>query len=149
MKTEELNCTCPSGDGSLKHPCPMHPANELKVGDVVSFKYNITNWTTIKLLSLFDISTFQKNIIIKRAEWQRGIHPSLIPEGFVLVEKAGLDNQSKQARIDELENAIREFRDADKAYCAARTDVGFKILDRYEAAKSKFNYLCYEMEQSK
>ena len=26
--TESKICTCPSGDGSLVHPCPAHPAVE-------------------------------------------------------------------------------------------------------------------------
>lgn len=26
-------CTCPSGDGSLRHPCPAHPAVEQAGGD--------------------------------------------------------------------------------------------------------------------
>ena len=30
--TESKICTCPSGDGSLVHPCPAHPAVE-QVGD--------------------------------------------------------------------------------------------------------------------
>ncbi|HCF7374124.1 hypothetical protein [Pseudomonas aeruginosa] len=26
--TESKTCTCPSGDGSLRHPCPAHPAEQ-------------------------------------------------------------------------------------------------------------------------
>lgn len=36
MTNSNETCTCPSGDGSLRHPCPAHPnENELKVGKVV------------------------------------------------------------------------------------------------------------------
>ncbi|WP_206627415.1 hypothetical protein [Pseudomonas aeruginosa] len=31
-------CTCPSGDGSLRHPCPAHPAVEQAVGDERDFQ---------------------------------------------------------------------------------------------------------------
>ncbi|MCO2583375.1 hypothetical protein FA321_07790 [Pseudomonas aeruginosa] len=31
--TESKICTCPSGDGSLRHPCPAHPAAEQAGGD--------------------------------------------------------------------------------------------------------------------
>ncbi|HBP0750571.1 TPA: hypothetical protein L5697_003547 [Pseudomonas aeruginosa] len=31
--TESKICTCPSGDGSLRHPCPAHPAVEQVGGD--------------------------------------------------------------------------------------------------------------------
>ncbi|HGM6098762.1 TPA: hypothetical protein ACKP3Z_006034, partial [Pseudomonas aeruginosa] len=31
--TESKICTCPSGDGSLVHPCPAHPAVEQAGGD--------------------------------------------------------------------------------------------------------------------
>ncbi|MEV1302422.1 hypothetical protein ABZQ28_31805 [Pseudomonas aeruginosa] len=31
--TESKICTCPSGDGSLRHPCPAHPAVEQAGGD--------------------------------------------------------------------------------------------------------------------
>ncbi|HBN8187857.1 TPA: hypothetical protein L3670_000420 [Pseudomonas aeruginosa] len=31
--TESKICTCPSGDGSLRHPCPEHPAVEQAGGD--------------------------------------------------------------------------------------------------------------------
>ncbi|WP_121411977.1 hypothetical protein [Pseudomonas aeruginosa] len=31
--TKANECTCPSGDGSLRHPCPAHPAVEQAVGD--------------------------------------------------------------------------------------------------------------------
>ncbi|MUI28476.1 hypothetical protein, partial [Pseudomonas aeruginosa] len=31
--TESKICTCPSGDGSLVHPCPAHPAVEQVGGD--------------------------------------------------------------------------------------------------------------------
>ncbi|HBN8472980.1 TPA: hypothetical protein ACRL4E_002185 [Pseudomonas aeruginosa] len=31
--TNANECTCPSGDGSLRHPCPAHPAVEKSGGD--------------------------------------------------------------------------------------------------------------------
>ncbi|MBW6237314.1 hypothetical protein [Pseudomonas aeruginosa] len=31
--TKANECTCPSGDGSLRHPCPAHPAAEQAGGD--------------------------------------------------------------------------------------------------------------------
>lgn len=38
--TESKICTCPSGDGSLRHPCPAHPAVEQAGGDErAAFEY--------------------------------------------------------------------------------------------------------------
>lgn len=36
--TESKICTCPSGDGSLVHPCPAHPAVEQVGGDERDFQ---------------------------------------------------------------------------------------------------------------
>ncbi|MCT5065201.1 hypothetical protein ACSEQ8_26495 [Pseudomonas aeruginosa] len=36
--TESKICTCPSGDGSLRHPCPAHPAVEQAGGDERDFQ---------------------------------------------------------------------------------------------------------------
>ncbi|WP_243705055.1 hypothetical protein [Pseudomonas aeruginosa] len=36
--TESKICTCPSGDGSLVHPCPAHPAVEQAGGDERDFQ---------------------------------------------------------------------------------------------------------------
>ncbi|MDE4813122.1 hypothetical protein [Klebsiella pneumoniae] len=37
MLKENPVCTCPSGDGSLRWPCPVHPGNSLAIGiDVAS-----------------------------------------------------------------------------------------------------------------
>ncbi|HEO9965034.1 TPA: DUF551 domain-containing protein [Klebsiella aerogenes] len=33
MLQAELVCTCPSGDGSLRWPCPVHPGNSLVIPD--------------------------------------------------------------------------------------------------------------------
>lgn len=88
-------CTCPSGDGSLQHPCPMHPAstNELKLGDVISvFSCHLeskNDWFVIRLCDQNDVDNYTNHI--KQNEWQRGIHPSLIPDGFTLVEDGALD----------------------------------------------------------
>jgi hypothetical protein len=30
MSTDKPTCTCPSGDGSLRWPCPAHPSQEAK-----------------------------------------------------------------------------------------------------------------------
>ncbi|WP_374098626.1 hypothetical protein [Pseudomonas aeruginosa] len=38
--TKANECTCPSGDGSLRHPCPAHPAAEQAGGDErAAFEY--------------------------------------------------------------------------------------------------------------
>ncbi len=36
--TKANECTCPSGDGSLRHPCPAHPAVEQAGGDERDFQ---------------------------------------------------------------------------------------------------------------
>lgn len=38
-------CTCPSGDGSLVHPCPAHPAVEQAGGDRWDALQSIMEWT--------------------------------------------------------------------------------------------------------
>ncbi|MEZ1562343.1 hypothetical protein, partial [Pseudomonas aeruginosa] len=38
-------CTCPSGDGSLVHPCPAHPAVEQVGGDRWDALQSIMEWT--------------------------------------------------------------------------------------------------------
>ncbi|HFH4112891.1 TPA: hypothetical protein ACGJ6O_003061 [Pseudomonas aeruginosa] len=38
-------CTCPSGDGSLSHPCPAHPAVEQAGGDRWDALQSIMEWT--------------------------------------------------------------------------------------------------------
>ncbi|MGV8750018.1 hypothetical protein ACV36R_29225, partial [Pseudomonas aeruginosa] len=41
-------CTCPSGDGSLVHPCPAHPAVEQAGGDRWDALQSIMEWTAAK-----------------------------------------------------------------------------------------------------
>lgn len=145
--TENPLCTCPSGDGSLQHPCPMHPAstNELKLGDVISvFSCHLeskNDWFVIRLCNQNDVDNYTNHI--KQNEWQRGIHPSLIPKGFELVESAefeackecvGLSKQQndllkeqigllKQTHRLELEAAQKEIErlrlvlEIESAYC--------------------------------
>ena len=70
--------------------------SELKVGDVVSECYQGVYgeiWTAKQVLKInryFDLR--DDSIIVqggilyfKNTNWQRGIHPSLIPEGFAIV----------------------------------------------------------------
>ncbi|HHN2106918.1 TPA: hypothetical protein ACRNYL_000482, partial [Pseudomonas aeruginosa] len=43
--TKANECTCPSGDGSLVHPCPAHPAVEQAGGDRRDALQSIMEWT--------------------------------------------------------------------------------------------------------
>lgn len=92
--TENPLCTCPSGDGSLSHPCPMHPSSneELNVGEVVSFNNRSDCWIAEPVVKITDDEVFTHFYRFPKSKenisWQRGIHPSLIPKGFELVESA-------------------------------------------------------------
>ncbi len=67
--------------------------SELKVGDVVSiFDEKYQEWTAERVVKIHDMSEFETTSsylhlfpAVFMTKWVRGIHESLIPEGFAIV----------------------------------------------------------------
>ncbi|HIE1020578.1 TPA: hypothetical protein ACXJQA_005957 [Pseudomonas aeruginosa] len=68
-------CTCPSGDGSLVHPCPAHPAVEQAGGDRWDALQSIMEWTAAK-----NIPDDRKLCLIRNAARAALAQPSPAPE---------------------------------------------------------------------
>jgi hypothetical protein len=115
----------------------MTNENELKVGESVDFLESMYKFLMLPRHAQLDSAI---NLIKSQQTELENTKKAL---AFMSECQKNWSSQciKKQSRIELLESAIREFNDADKAWCAARTDVGFKILDRHEAAKSQLTYL--------
>ncbi|HGE2081447.1 TPA: hypothetical protein ACGJU5_006057 [Pseudomonas aeruginosa] len=89
-------CTCPSGDGSLSHPCPAHPAVEQAGGDRWDALQSIMEWTAAE-----NIPDDRKLCLIRNAARAALAQPS----GEVVVTKnesgaiVSVTRQDKEGRV--------------------------------------------------
>ena len=62
---------------------------ELKVGDVVSYETDNPalegDWYCVSIKDIDTLNDFRTSVVLVGRNWQRGIHPSLFPEGWQLV----------------------------------------------------------------
>ncbi|MEI0897263.1 hypothetical protein VUS58_09840 [Pseudomonas aeruginosa] len=73
--TESKICTCPSGDGSLRWPCPAHPAVDQAGGDRWDALQSIMEWTAAE-----NIPDDRKLCLIRNAARAALAQPSPAPE---------------------------------------------------------------------
>ncbi|RPN83034.1 hypothetical protein IPC1233_23635 [Pseudomonas aeruginosa] len=129
-------CTCPSGDGSLVHPCPAHPAVEQAGGDRWDALQSIMEWTAAK-----NIPDDRKLCLIRNAARAALAQPSpvrssLLINGYQL--RAALDFIAPDGTAEQLESeACIEWRQQDAdfleaglyAFCAEYPEEGGVLLD--------------------
>ncbi len=129
-------CTCPSGDGSLVHPCPAHPAVEQAGGDRWDALQSILEWTASE-----NIPDERKLCLIRNAARAALAQPSpvrssLLINGYQL--RAALDFIAPDGTAEQLESeACIEWRQQDAdfleaglyAFCAEYPEEGGVLLD--------------------
>ncbi|HFH2894548.1 TPA: hypothetical protein ACGJQ8_003838 [Pseudomonas aeruginosa] len=129
-------CTCPSGDGSLVHPCPAHPAVEQAGGDRWDALQSIMEWTAAK-----NIPDDRKLCLIRNAARAALAQPSpvrssLLINGYQL--RAALDFIAPDGTAEQLKSeACIEWRQQDAdfleaglyAFCAEYPEEGGVLLD--------------------
>ncbi|EPC8431302.1 hypothetical protein ACSRVK_005450 [Pseudomonas aeruginosa] len=134
--TESKICTCPSGDGSLRWPCPKHPAVEQAGGDLWDALQSIMEWTAAK-----NIPDDRKLCLIRNAARAALAQPSpvrssLLINGYQL--RAALDFIAPDGTAEQLESeACIEWRQQDAdfleaglyAFCAEYPEEGGVLLD--------------------
>lgn len=129
-------CTCPSGDGSLRWPCPAHPAVEQAGGDRWDALQSIMEWTAAE-----NIPDDRKLCLIRNAARAALAQPSpvrssLLINGYQL--RAALDFIAPDGTAEQLESeACIEWRQQDAdfleaglyAFCAEYPEEGGVLLD--------------------
>ncbi|HFO1332510.1 TPA: hypothetical protein ACHIU4_000186 [Pseudomonas aeruginosa] len=134
--TESKICTCPSGDGSLRWPCPAHPAVEQAGGDRWDALQSIMEWTAAK-----NIPDDRKLCLIRNAARAALAQPSpvrssLLINGYQL--RAALDFIAPDGTAEQLKSeACIEWRQQDAdfleaglyAFCAEYPEEGGVLLD--------------------
>ncbi|WP_176430590.1 LysM peptidoglycan-binding domain-containing protein [Pseudomonas aeruginosa] len=134
--TESKICTCPSGDGSLVHPCQAHPAVEQAGGDRWDALQSILEWTASE-----NIPDERKLCLIRNAARAALAQPSpvrssLLINGYQL--RAALDFIAPDGTAEQLESeACIEWRQQDAdfleaglyAFCAEYPEEGGVLLD--------------------
>lgn len=77
--TESKICTCPSGNGSLRHPCPAHPASvEQAGGERWDALQSIMEWTAAE-----NIPDDRKLCLIRNAARAALAQPSPVSEALI------------------------------------------------------------------
>lgn len=148
-------CTCPSGDGSLRHPCPAHPAVEQAGGDErAAFERAFTVQEGIyfddkrgeyRSMNLRAIeATDAQDLNLRLQGWQARaalaqpspVRSSLLINGYQL--RAALDFIAPDGTAEQLESeACIEWRQQDAdfleaglyAFCAEYPEEGGVLLD--------------------
>ncbi|HEP9964155.1 TPA: hypothetical protein VDW45_003519 [Pseudomonas aeruginosa] len=134
--TESKICTCPSGDGSLRWPCPKHPAVEQAGGERRDALQSIMEWTAAE-----NIPDERKLCLIRNAARAALAQPSpvrssLLINGYQL--RAALDFIAPDGTAEQLESeACIEWRQQDAdfleaglyAFCAEYPEEGGVLLD--------------------
>ena len=95
---------------------------ELKVGDTVSYTPLFSKSTYCMAKVMNDVHlAYLKDLVKKGCTLYRGIHPSLLPEGYVLVEKktfddliagAASDSIVIRGQVDEIESLRNQIVDS-------------------------------------
>lgn len=90
----------------------MSNENELKVGDVISCLH-LGDWYSAKVVGVYgdgSFSTRHGNRFLgnEGVDWQRSIHPSLIPKGFELIKSSEIERLN-QDKVEQLEAAKAEI----------------------------------------
>ncbi|WP_235538254.1 hypothetical protein [Pseudomonas aeruginosa] len=102
-------CTCPSGDGSLVHPCPAHPAVEQAGGDRWDALQSIMEWTAAE-----NIPDDRKLCLIRNAARAALAQPSQSQyeasfEEWLANELEGEDGHPVPAAVCDIALARRAF----------------------------------------
>ncbi|MBA5114443.1 hypothetical protein [Pseudomonas aeruginosa] len=102
-------CTCPSGDGSLSHPCPAHPAVEQAGGDRWDALQSIMEWTAAE-----NIPDDRKLCLIRNAARAALAQPSQSQyeasfEEWLANELEGEDGHPVPAAVCDIALARRAF----------------------------------------
>ncbi|HEJ3239718.1 TPA: hypothetical protein SL340_000899 [Pseudomonas aeruginosa] len=96
--TNANECTCPSGDGSLVHPCPAHPAVEQAGGDRWDALQSIMEWTAAK-----NIPDDRKLCLIRNAARAALAQPSPVRSSLLI---NGYQLRAALARVAEQQTEI-------------------------------------------
>ncbi|HEK2367226.1 TPA: hypothetical protein SMT05_000387 [Pseudomonas aeruginosa] len=152
--TESKICTCPSGDGSLRWPCPAHPAEQAGGGERAAFERAFTVQEGIyfddkrgeyRSMNLRAIeATDAQDLNLRLQGWQARaalaqpspVRSSLLINGYQL--RAALDFIAPDGTAEQLESeACIEWRQQDAdfleaglyAFCAEYPEEGGVLLD--------------------
>ncbi|MDY1039759.1 hypothetical protein SOJ71_02040 [Pseudomonas aeruginosa] len=144
MNKAQNECTCPSGDGSLVHPCPAHPAVEQAGGDerVIGWRERILAahpnsnpgfWTDALLVEHMAAEIEDLRAALAQPS---PVRSSLLINGYQL--RAALDFIAPDGTAEQLESeACIEWRQQDAdfleaglyAFCAEYPEEGGVLLD--------------------
>ncbi|HFX0843196.1 hypothetical protein ACPTJM_28775 [Pseudomonas aeruginosa] len=112
-------CTCPSGDGSLVHPCPAHPAVEQAGGDRWDALQSIMEWTAAK-----NIPDDRKLCLIRNAARAALAQPSPVRSSLLI---NGYQLRAALARVAELESKLAELEKQEPVALANRGNQCFWV----------------------
>lgn len=141
--TKANECTCPSGDGSLRHPCPAHPAVEQAGGDerdLQGAQGERDGWGPLPLVQV-PWNVFDRAVMWVEDRRRYGDDGTIVDDWKALktIQRAALAQPSPaQAEAERLEVVgYRIMRaHADKIY--QRVD---KAAAEYEAGRSALGYM--------
>jgi hypothetical protein len=77
-QASEGNCSCPSGDGSLRHPCAVHPTNHQQPAGDAKAWFDLF-WSVAKELNCLPSSFVDGNEHVLRAARQARVALAALP----------------------------------------------------------------------
>ncbi len=142
--TKASECTCPSGDGSLRHPCPAHPAQVEQAGDerVIGWRERILAAHPSSDPGFWPDALLVEHMAAEIADLRAAlaqpspVRSSLLINGYQL--RAALEFIAPDGTAEQLESeACIEWRQQDAdfleaglyAFCAEYPEEGGVLLD--------------------
>ena len=116
-------CTCPSGDGSLVHPCPAHPAVEQAGGERRDALQSIMEWTAAE-----NIPDERKLFLIRNAARAALAQPSPAPE-LERPEVVGYLATAEHPKHGQPHKAFNYFKDQHDAQVAHWRERGCTVTE--------------------
>ena len=98
---------------------------ELKVGDVVSYLPSGSTFTYCVVKVANEQHLAHLNKILNGSTWMIDIHPSLLPEGFVLVEQSHLESMYSESfdQHAQIEADLKTIQEHKEELEAARVEI--------------------------
>ncbi|EPQ5375150.1 hypothetical protein L4Z13_000542 [Pseudomonas aeruginosa] len=131
------SCTCPSGDGSLRHPCPAHPAQVEQAGDerVIGWRERILAAHPSSDPGFWPDALLVEHMAAEIADLRAALaQPSPAGEYGDAYQGAREDIAIWKRRALEAEQALRQAHNG-------QTFMGEPLVQPYEAPREKVNAL--------
>ncbi|MBL4549734.1 hypothetical protein L5B81_21500 [Pseudomonas aeruginosa] len=133
----DATCTCPSGDGSLRHPCPVHPAVEQAGGDerdLQGAQGERDGWGPLPIVQV-PWNVFDRAVMWVEDRRRYGDDGTIVDDWKALktIQRAALE-QPSPAQAEQAEADLRRLAEAAEFGGGAHEDIEFSNQLDFHAA---------------